>query len=512
MIILLPIFILVFCGAIISILAIISPKNRFTWLIGLIGSIFSLVVVSFWLISINLNSTINFSVPKNPLLSWSVNENSWLYAICFCLLTCSIILIKVKDPLNSPVDIIIGLSLNALAIFAVTTNNPINLAAAWISMDLIFLIFSFVSTKMGNFEAFIYTFSLRMVGIILFLFLLIINGSNLHDGFQFITSPSIILILLIVVSRIGVFSLNLLNSSNDPNQHTYSIIHLITATSGLFLLLKIPPYRFSATFSSITIMALSSLFLIASGLVMLFGRGEKSDLSKWIVLIGFISVLGYLTSNNFATSQWVVILVLSAGFLSFFPLPFRTRFWLRIIIPSFLLIQPIFFLSNFSFPTEVSLIIYYSLFLLGYSIFLTSTLKMPIMDKQQIDGIFPQYWTKSIVNLGIFILPFGILFIEVRFLLSNPDLGVWWASILVLTVVIPIFLLRKKIKIPNNWEKSKLSDNSTTSIISIIWSFYRLIRRLIRLITTNLEGDGGFLWSLVILVLLISIILQVVRQ
>jgi len=89
-------------------------------------------------------------------------------------------------------------------------------------------------------------------------------------------------------------------------------------------------------------------------------------------------------------------------------------------------------------------------------------------------------------------------------------LGEWRAGLVVslLTSLIALALLRLPGLMPEAAESSGTSSSRYVifqeTLVRLLWELYRLIGRFFAYISILLEGDGGLLWTLLLLVLLAS--------
>jgi hypothetical protein len=87
--------------------------------------------------------------------------------------------------------------------------------------------------------------------------------------------------------------------------------------------------------------------------------------------------------------------------------------------------------------------------------------------------------------------------------------GLWWLSIVVLllSVGFTILAVRILVRVPianpsSHWSQIFRLER----FYSFLNGLYTLVRRIADVITGSLEGDGGLLWSFLLLVLILSIL------
>ena len=85
----------------------------------------------------------------------------------------------------------------------------------------------------------------------------------------------------------------------------------------------------------------------------------------------------------------------------------------------------------------------------------------------------------------------------------------WWGGIIVFGVVTTFMIfLRSEISFPTSISSSLGSLLSPEWIYRILWWLYRNLSRTFSAISQILEGEGGILWSILMLILLISWVVQ----
>jgi hypothetical protein len=117
-------------------------------------------------------------------------------------------------------------------------------------------------------------------------------------------------------------------------------------------------------------------------------------------------------------------------------------------------------------------------------------------------------WIQLIYSIGLSTLSITILITSFWGWPGASSIGTWWLSMVMIILSFAIYFTFNKIYITSKISQFRISKVKPVSISTVFWSGYRTIRNLINLITNVLEGDGGILWSIVLLVLFISLITQ----
>jgi hypothetical protein len=121
-------------------------------------------------------------------------------------------------------------------------------------------------------------------------------------------------------------------------------------------------------------------------------------------------------------------------------------------------------------------------------------------------------WVLLIYPLGLALLPFTQL-LAGSFLM--PDLGIpiqapVWPGVVVVGISIVLGVIsRRGLTIPENLLNTLDRIFSLRWLFDVLWWLFDALGRVVGFITALLEGEGGILWALLLVVVLISLIGQV---
>lgn len=92
--------------------------------------------------------------------------------------------------------------------------------------------------------------------------------------------------------------------------------------------------------------------------------------------------------------------------------------------------------------------------------------------------------------------------------------GNFWSGGLVLILSLGIyFLLRsKRISIPQQLEAYVLRWLTFNWVGPIVQAIFRSVQNVVRLLTSVMEGASGLLWSMLLLVILISVLITLIQS
>jgi hypothetical protein len=302
--------------------------------------------------------------------------------------------------------------------------------------------------------------------------------------------------------RLGVIPLHLPYQEIGPRRGMGTIIRMIGPASSLVILSRLPtPVVMSSWGFWISLFL--CITILYSSLKWLMAQDEIAGRPYWIITLSGFAILCAIRSQTVASIGWGIALILSGGVLFlyssrikqllFLPflgligisgLPFTpvASSWAGIFVSGFDLVGVIFLISHL-------------LILIGY---IRHTFH---------EGI--PY--ESLDRWAQILLPFGLLI-----LLANEwFLGVFgWPGPFVPGYYIHfkdrIVILNQKKLI----ETGKRILDFITRILSMRWLImagliiYNFIQKVINSLILILEGEGGILWALLLLVLVVSVINQ----
>jgi hypothetical protein len=122
-------------------------------------------------------------------------------------------------------------------------------------------------------------------------------------------------------------------------------------------------------------------------------------------------------------------------------------------------------------------------------------------------------WVWVIYPWGLVIMPLTHILLTVWGLRQPagelPDLRTSWPNFLIVLIICGFGLLyRRGFQIPVRLTQIFRRTLSLHWLYRFIWQLYRLGARFVAFINLILEGEGGILWTLLLLVILLSLLAQ----
>lgn len=494
-------------------LRIFQPKARYTWLVAVGSAILALVSVFSWLtvtpFELALPAWQPASLFVNPIL-FRVDDISWPFAFSITALTLAVLLTAVARPAFTNSLTWAGtLALGGLGILAVTADNPLTLLMVWGALDITELLSQLGSVDgPANNEKVVTSFFTRALGIGLLLWasILSIAQGNTFD-FQSIAPGSGLYLVTAAGLRLGVLPLHLPYSPKSSLRRGFGTsLRLISAASSLVLLAHIPTESLISSIKPILVIfaIVASLY---GGWMWLRAPDELTGRPYWIIGFASLAVISALSGNSMGVVAWGCALILVGGALF---LASVQQTWLNrmMLIGAWSLSSLPFSLTASAWIGQLGFFIPFvvaaqALLIAG---FIRNTLRPS--GRESLDA--GQNWMRTVYPAGIFMLIFFQLLLGLVGWNGARQTGAWLLAIIVSFLTFGLVWATPRLRILNpvraDWEGP--SASSLSNIYQGFWTIYRLFGRLSQTITDTLEGEGGIMWTLLFLILFISLLTQ----
>jgi len=524
MITLIPVGLNLFAALLILILSRIKANIGRVWLIAAILSLtnWGIILGLKWLYPLQIKFTEWFPIGEISQrdIILQLDSVSWPLLLALCAVQTAVIITDSSrlDEIPSS-DIWSGLFLvYSVGFLAVLPNSIIAILLVWALVDVIeFIILIRNVTSEQKINEIVVSSAVKVLGLFIFILGLLISyeqGNPLKIGQD---ANSIGFIILIAVGlRLGVIPFNLPFVSGSPIRRGLgNSIRMVSVATSMIVLLRLPigifDERVQGIFLTLTVVG------ILFGAIMWYGSSsELEGRPYWIVTMAGLAIYSSINGNQFATLVWSLALILCGSVLFLY----STRSRKLTVIPLLAIVG----LSGLPFtPSAIGwqgIIISGELFRNLLMIFSVSIIILGYLRHATItDTLLTQKekWTWLTYPLGLFILILShwliFLISDLRWYLS----GILYASIAAfLLPLILYFLIRKFLR------ESEYSDflqrilkpigNFIIRLLSFrwvynqIWSFLGMFQRIVNVFTNILEGQGGIVWVIVFLIMLITLI------
>lgn len=495
-------------------------SNSYSWLTAVLGTLFTWVSLLLWQLNLPRGFSPSIWIPVK-LFSTSphlmADTSSWLYSISLAAISAAVILTSPARTKNSlsPTSWAGTLALTILALLAVLADNPLTLVLCWTAIDLTeFYNTLRVSDSAALSERSVISFSVRAAGTGIALWASVLNSMNGQVfSFEQASSQTTIILMIAVGLRLGVLPLHLAYRTEPALRRGFgTIMRLSTAASSLILLARLPANAIESQSKLVPwMLLLVAMAAVYGGWNWFFAKNEISGRPFWIIGMSALSMAATLRGSSTASAAWGSSMILFGGIAFLYSA--RKPIFSRIIsvLAVFLLALPYTITStgwNGTFP--------YPYFFLPF--FMTTQMLLAAGFIRHIflpaETNFDELpaWAQTSAPIGIGIIGITIILSGFWGWPGALQVGSWKiiSAMLFFSCVIILSGRRLLQNIPADL-KSRLTTLQLpdlqifSKLASGFWFIFHFFRRLISSVNDLLEGDGGLLWTLLLLVLFITI-------
>lgn len=474
------------------------------WSIAIIGALATWVSVLIW----PLRSPVEFSLAIwQPLytggLRWLADGYSWPYALSLATLTLGIILTSVIHLPRAPLTGAGVFLLTALGILSVTSDNPLTLVLTWAALDLAELITMFRAARGDQANEVVTAFTVRLIGLGLVTWAA--TRSSIFLDFHLMPPEAGLYLLTAVGLRLGVLPLHLPYRQEPILRRDYgTALRLVSAASSLAVLARLPENALPRLLTPYLLFFCATA-AVYGGYSWLRASDEIIGRPFWILGMGGISLAAMLSSRALASVSWGAVLILAGGGLFLYSA--RHRLLLGLFMITALGLSSLPFtasapgwigITSSAWPFWVLLLISQALLLSGF------VRQAAHSGESSLESHLP--WTRTLYTIGLGLFPGVLILLGLWGWPGAKMIGVWWPSLIVLvsaTLLTWLFdrLARRGEVIPHWSALPFLQKLYQWSWRPITW-----LGGIASFINEILEGEGGMLWSLLILALLASLL------
>jgi len=439
-----------------------------------------------------------------------IDHISWPFALAVITLPLVVILTSItRENERDPNIWSFSMALGGLGLIAVVSGNPFTLLIAWAIIDILEIVILLINLEESQSrERAVIAFSVRVAGMFFLISAMLrANGMGAELTFENIPVEVVGYIFLAAGLRLGVFPLHQPFLEETPLRRGLdTIMRLVPVCASLVLLVRAAQVDITGIWKSIFLI-LTTIFVISSAFIWLRAKDELQGRPYWILGLAAFAFVAAIQGLQGASLAWSLALIFSGAILFIFSAHHR---WLMIFPVlgavgfSALPLTPAWEGSSLFFALPLgSRIIFFlalALFFVGYLHHSRRSIS--------IEGGFER-WMWIVYPLGLALLPvthFGTIYLrwgmglrEISF--QSPG---WWSGLIPLGLAAILLVISRR---EFQWFPSildRIGRRINFSWVSrLFWGFYRGLERILYVITQLLEGDGGILWALLILIMLI---------
>lgn len=518
MFILMPVFVMFLTALTLMLLRFVRPSFKYPWMLAVGGATLALIGIFFW--HIRLPQSISLAPWKPVTLfifspTWLADGISWPYALSLAALAAAVIWTSVVRAENDPAAWAGTLLLTALGILAVAAENPLTLILVWSAIDLAELITMLRSTEgEEQNQGVIIAFAARLAGTGLVLWAnLVSTAGGIQMNFRATPASTAIYLLIAAGLRLGVLPLHLPYLKENVLRRGFGTsLRLISAAASLSLLARIPANALKPSLLPI-LLILAGVTALYAGWMWLRSSDEILGRPFWVLGMASLSVAASLRGNPTGSIGWGVMLILGGGLLFLFSARQRSTIWLPLL--------GLWGLSALPFSPSASVWqtgnqnswLFVIPFLPAQALLMAGFIRHTLHPGET--SLESQArWTKVLYPIGLFLLASISILLGLWGWEGARSLGLWWAAIianlltagftgLALTILVQLVPASSS----NQWTRIFRLER----LYHMLKGIYGFFRRIADIITSSLEGEGGLLWSLLLLALILSVLSTRVR-
>ena len=524
---LIPVLLLPLSSLGIALLRQSRPGVGYAWLWATLVSLVSAGVILSLRWQIPLEVSIHqwdpFGQPSMELY-FLLDAVSWPYTFTLSILLVAILLSD-SARLQSdagPITWIFSLLITAIGMLATLAGKPVTLVLTWTAIDLLELMGVF-STRTGRWvsQPMIIAFAVRVTSTLLVMAAVLLSSAWGIDFTFTPISPRLSFLMLFAAGlRLGVLPLNL-----PFIREVYSwrglgnLLRLIGPASSLMVLGRMPvdavPVQWQPFF-----LFFSALAALYGGAMWMASNPAQNARVYWVIALAGLSVASVVRGSAHASIAWGIALLLTGSVLFLYSAQSRRVMFIPLVAVLGVVGLPFtpaalgwYGVIGPAFDT------YSLLFILAVLMLCLGYVRRVLVPREELYSM--ERWIHTVYPAGLVLLilaQWGIM--AAGWSEGFFSLGVWWASLPVALALLGgvwFFSTRPAlmpIHMGNNWLATFAQGvgGGLAAFFRLNWLYrflgwlYGLAQSFVELLTAIFEGDGGILWAVVMLILLISLL------
>jgi hypothetical protein len=492
-----------------------KPGFRFGWLWAVGATALAWLSVWLWQPQLPLSVVLPLWQPTDFLAdtpSFSADSYAWLYALSLIALVLALLLTApARRGFPGPSDWITSLGLTGLGLLAVTADNPLTLVLIWAALDLVELVAILRSAdgpQSGKHA--IAVFSIRAGGIALLLLAQVI-GSQPGKITHLVSMPpgAGLLLLVAAAMRLGVLAVPLpYDTATSLGRGIGTTLRLVSAAASLVLLSRIPPLSLASSFTPL-LLIVCAVVALRAGWMWLRAPDDIVGRQSWIIGLASLSLASALRGNPLGAAAWGVALILAGGTLF---LSSVQETWLNrlLLIGAWTLSALPFSLTSAVWRNGGgALDLVLPAFIVAQALLIAGFVRHASRPSIEVTLASQPAWVKRAYPAGILLLLVLQILLGLWGREGALQVGMWTAG--AVASILSLGFLWALSRTPalnlstvhapaaaSNWVRDRL--------LALIKGIYLALSSMVQMITRVLESEAGIMWSILFLVLFISLI------
>jgi hypothetical protein len=413
-----------------------------------------------------------------------------------------------------------GFAFYGISILAAFSGNIYTLLVAWAAFDLYeFIMHLLTGSNKGNHYPLLVAYSIRICS----LFILIVAGLFLRLSFgstdlTLLDRNTSMLLLLAAGLRFWSGAIYGYNSLQKDMSGLGIQISLASAGTSLVLLVRIAISNELSSFPWLIPISVS-LFAVYCAFIWIITKNETARRIHWILAFAALAFIATLGGNISASLAWGIALLLAGGLIFNYSLHHRALRFL--VLAGALSITSLPFTPTwptvmvYSGPINgilpilgiITLLASQSLLLAGY------VRQSLILEDTQI--VTERWaWITYPIGLAIILISFfliawwGVPGLGAGLKAFPPLINSWPGLITVLLAGLILIFFHDKEERASRFVEKLQSPFSIDRSLPLVSGLYKIFESLIAALDRLFEGDGGLLWTILFLILILALLFQ----
>ena len=435
---------------------------------------------------------------------------AWLYALSLGGLAAAVILTSpARNAQAGTASWPETLALTGLGLLVILADNPLGLVLAWMAIDLAeFVIALRGRSALG--ESVWLAFAVRLGATAFALWASVVGVFSTGQTFALESTPAQAGIFLLIAAGLRLSALPL-SLAYHPDEYAArrgfgTILCMVSAVTGLLVLARIPSAAMDPRWI-FPLFALTALAALYGGSKWLFARDELNGRPYWLIGMSALSLAACLGGNPAGSAAWGVVLILFGG-ISF--LYSAKQIWMTRVFAVtglFMLSLP-FTLTASGWQVDLPLpFVFWPLFMIAHAMLAAGYVRHLLHPAGTEFAQLPK-WAQATYPLGMGILVATILLGSLWGWPGAFRLGNWETGLAALLLSVAIIFAFSRLPFLKSRAAPEDRPSRLAALLKIFSQalafLYQLLGGLIIYVSGLLEGDGGLLWTLLLLILLIS--------
>jgi len=500
-------------AAALAILRVFRARFRFRWLLGVAATTAAWQSVLLWLPQLPLNLVVPLwqsAGSPNSFPTFMVSSVSWPYAFSLVTTVLAVLLTApARSDFPSPPSWALCLAVAGLGMLAAAAEGPLTLVLFWAGLDLVEAGVMLARAEIrSSSRQVLFAFTMRLGGMALALLALALgHAAEAATGFGAIQGPGALLLAGAALLRLAALAIPwpISNASTRPDA-VGTTLHLAAGASAVAFLSQLRPEAQNDAFPLLAVCACAALY---AGWMWLRAPDAFSGRPLWMMGAGSLAVAGALRGNPVSATAWGSAMLLAGCPL--FLTAIRERWMNRALLLGLWISSALpFALTSTAWGGGGGALDWMTpVFLIAQSMLLAGFLHRAL--RPEID---PSAQIGMASLRGIYLFGIGLP-LAVGVLLGfwgwpgAFQLGVPFAGVVVVLMVGALTWAKRRFAslnpvsthwIPPAWNRATAAALREASRVQAG------VQRIANAVTRTIEGEAGIMWSLLLLVLFVSLI------